>query len=123
MEEPRAGPLLVVDDDATFREFVSTVVQEAGYRTVEAASGEEALDVARASEPSAIVLDVHLPGLSGHEVCSQLRARPGGVLQRAGHTEAAVDLVRLGGGRPVAVICEILSEAAQTPVHPARLAR
>jgi 3,4-dihydroxy 2-butanone 4-phosphate synthase / GTP cyclohydrolase II len=39
-----------------------------------------------------------------------LRARPGGVLQRAGHTEAAVDLVRLAGRRPIAVICEIMSE-------------
>lgn len=39
-----------------------------------------------------------------------LRARPGGVLQRAGHTEAAVDLVRIAGCRPIAVICEIMSD-------------
>ena len=39
-----------------------------------------------------------------------LRARDGGVLQRAGHTEAAVDLVRLAGCHPVAVICEIMSD-------------
>ena len=39
-----------------------------------------------------------------------LRARPGGVLQRAGHTEAAVDLVRLAGARPIGVICEIMSD-------------
>ena len=39
-----------------------------------------------------------------------LRARPGGVLQRAGHTEAAVDLVTLAGCRPIAVICEIMSD-------------
>src|SRR5260370_2466234 len=39
-----------------------------------------------------------------------LRARPGGVLQRAGHTEAAVDLVKLARRRPIAVIWEILSE-------------
>ncbi len=38
-----------------------------------------------------------------------LRARPGGVLQRAGHTEAAVDLVKLAGSRPIGVICEIMS--------------
>ncbi len=38
-----------------------------------------------------------------------LRARPGGVLQRAGHTEAAVDLARLADCRPIAVICEILN--------------
>jgi len=39
-----------------------------------------------------------------------LCARPGGVLERAGHTEAAVDLAALAGLRPVAVICEVLSE-------------
>jgi 3,4-dihydroxy 2-butanone 4-phosphate synthase/GTP cyclohydrolase II len=39
-----------------------------------------------------------------------LRAKPGGVLQRAGHTEAAVDLARLSGCRPVGVICEILRD-------------
>jgi len=39
-----------------------------------------------------------------------LRARPGGVLERAGHTEAAVDLARLAGLNPAAVICEILNE-------------
>jgi 3,4-dihydroxy 2-butanone 4-phosphate synthase / GTP cyclohydrolase II len=39
-----------------------------------------------------------------------LRARPGGVLRRAGHTEAAVDLARLAGLNPAGVICEILNE-------------
>ncbi len=39
-----------------------------------------------------------------------LIARPGGVLQRAGHTEAAVDLARLGGLYPAGVICEIMND-------------
>jgi 3,4-dihydroxy-2-butanone 4-phosphate synthase len=39
-----------------------------------------------------------------------LRARPGGVLERAGHTEAAVDLCRLAGLTPVGAICEVLGE-------------
>jgi 3,4-dihydroxy 2-butanone 4-phosphate synthase/GTP cyclohydrolase II len=46
-----------------------------------------------------------------------LRARPGGVLERRGHTEAAVDLARLAGLPPAAVICEILQEDGS----PARL--
>src|SRR5699024_11704661 len=44
----------------------------------------------------------------GHVV--PLRARDGGVLERDGHTEAAVDLARLAGLRPAGVICEIVSE-------------
>ena len=39
-----------------------------------------------------------------------LRARPGGVLQRAGHTEAGVDLAQLAGLRPIGVLCEILND-------------
>jgi len=46
-----------------------------------------------------------------------LRARPGGVLERRGHTEAAVDLARLAGLPPIAVICEVLHDDGS----PARL--
>jgi 3,4-dihydroxy 2-butanone 4-phosphate synthase/GTP cyclohydrolase II len=46
-----------------------------------------------------------------------LRARPGGVLERRGHTEAAVDLARLAGLAPAAVICEVLHDDGS----PARL--
>ena len=42
--------------------------------------------------------------------CSRCGRSPGGVLQRAGHTEAAVDLVTLAGCRPIGVICEIMSD-------------
>jgi 3,4-dihydroxy 2-butanone 4-phosphate synthase/GTP cyclohydrolase II len=57
------------------------------------------------AEPTAVPDDLTQPG---HVF--PLRARPGGVLQRAGHTEAAVDLVKLAQLRPIAVICEIMSE-------------
>ena len=47
-----------------------------------------------------------------------LRAREGGVLQRVGHTEAAVDLMRLAGLEPAGVICEILTEDGSTAKRP-----
>ena len=47
-----------------------------------------------------------------------LRARDGGVLQRVGHTEAAVDLARLAGLAPAGVICEILNEDGTTAKRP-----
>src|SRR5438477_6535621 len=47
-----------------------------------------------------------------------LRAREGGVLQRVGHTEAAVDLARLAGIYPAGVICEILNEDGTTAKRP-----
>src|SRR5438034_10516694 len=57
------------------------------------------------AEPTAVPEDLVQPG---HVF--PLRAKGGGVLQRAGHTEAAVDLVKLAGSRPIAVICEIMSD-------------
>ena len=98
MEEQGAGAVLVVDDDAAFRDMVATVVEEAGYRPVQAASGEEALEAARAEEPLVVVLDVHLPGLSGHEVCSEMRTHPRGgppVLFVSGERTESFD--RVGG--------------------------
>jgi 3,4-dihydroxy 2-butanone 4-phosphate synthase/GTP cyclohydrolase II len=50
-----------------------------------------------------------------------LRAKPGGVLQRAGHTEAAVDLAVLAGCRPIAVICEIMNDDGTMARLPALL--
>src|SRR5262249_23096533 len=72
-------------------------------------TGISAADRARTiqvmADPTALPEDLVQPG---HVF--PLRARAGGVLQRAGHTEASVDLVKLAGGRPIGVICEILSE-------------
>jgi 3,4-dihydroxy 2-butanone 4-phosphate synthase/GTP cyclohydrolase II len=72
-------------------------------------TGISAADRARTIEimadPTAVPEDLVQPG---HVF--PLRARPGGVLQRAGHTEAAVDLAKLAGCRPIGVICEIMSD-------------
>jgi 3,4-dihydroxy 2-butanone 4-phosphate synthase/GTP cyclohydrolase II len=72
-------------------------------------SGISAADRARTiqimTDPAASPGDLVQPG---HVF--PLRARPGGVLQRAGHTEAAVDLARMAGQRPIGVICEIMSD-------------
>jgi 3,4-dihydroxy 2-butanone 4-phosphate synthase/GTP cyclohydrolase II len=57
------------------------------------------------ADPTTVPEDLAQPG---HVF--PLRARPGGVLQRAGHTEAAVDLVKLAGCRSIGVICEIMSD-------------
>jgi len=57
------------------------------------------------ADPTAVPDDLVQPG---HVF--PLRARPGGVLQRAGHTEGAVDLTVLAGCRPIGVICEIMND-------------
>ncbi len=57
------------------------------------------------ANPNTVSADFRRPG---H--IFPLRARPGGVLRRAGHTEAAIDLARLAGSRPAGVIVEIMNE-------------
>jgi 3,4-dihydroxy 2-butanone 4-phosphate synthase / GTP cyclohydrolase II len=72
-------------------------------------SGISAADRARTinvmASPTAVPQDLVQPG---HVF--PLRAKPGGVLQRAGHTEAAVDLASIAGCRPIGVICEIMND-------------
>jgi DNA-binding NarL/FixJ family response regulator len=65
--------VLVVDDDEAQRELISTVLGRAGFSTVDAANGEEAMAAARRHQPRLVVLDVLLPDVSGYEVCHRLR--------------------------------------------------
>jgi 3,4-dihydroxy 2-butanone 4-phosphate synthase / GTP cyclohydrolase II len=66
-----------------------------------------------AVDPATVPADLRRPG---H--IPPLRAREGGVLQRVGHTEAAVDLARLAGLYPAGVVCEILNEDGTTARRP-----
>jgi DNA-binding NarL/FixJ family response regulator len=68
-----ASPILIADHDEEMRSLVAAVLAQAGYETLQAASGDEAIDAARRSLPRLVVLEVALPGLSGYEVCHQLR--------------------------------------------------
>jgi DNA-binding NtrC family response regulator len=68
--------ILTVDDDADVREFASAVLAEAGYRVLEAQSGEAALRVLN-DEPEVhlILTDVVMPGLNGLDLARQAQAR------------------------------------------------
>ena len=70
--------ILVVDDDPGIREVVCFALQKAGYATVIAADGEQALARFAAEAPALVVLDILMPELDGVEVCRRLRADPRG---------------------------------------------
>jgi DNA-binding NarL/FixJ family response regulator len=72
-----AASILIVDDDDDFREAVLGILERAGYDAVEAATGGDAINVARREQPRLVILDVCLPDLSGYEVCRQLKDRFG----------------------------------------------
>ncbi len=68
--------VLVVDDSRATRAFVRRALEQAGFRTMEAADGEEALAWVDEESPDAILLDVDMPGLDGFQTLERLNARP-----------------------------------------------
>ncbi len=68
--------ILIVDDQAKIRELVNVTIRIGDYEILEAASGDEALEVARKHQPDLIFLDVMMPNSSidGFETCRQLKA-------------------------------------------------
>jgi 3,4-dihydroxy 2-butanone 4-phosphate synthase/GTP cyclohydrolase II len=106
-------PMTTVNEDQRGTAYTVTVDAKDGVGT-----GISATDRARTirvlAAPTTAPEDLRRPG---HVV--PLRAVPGGVLRRAGHTEAAVDLARLAGLRPAGVLAEVVS--AERPGDMARL--
>ena len=96
---------MVLQNRETFKTDFQVSVDAARGITTGISAADRAQTIKLMASPTALPEDLVQPG---HVF--PLRARPGGVLQRAGHTEAAVDLVHLAGCRRIAVICEILSE-------------
>ena len=72
-----SNKILVVDDDDALREMVGLVLNAAGYDTVFAADGINAVEVFKKEDPDLVLLDIMLPGQSGIEVCKQLRVLSG----------------------------------------------
>ncbi|HWW59817.1 MAG TPA: ATP-binding protein, partial [Thermoanaerobaculia bacterium] len=72
----RSDSVLVVEDDANAYELIAAALGSAGYFSLRARHGEEALKIARESRPCAVTLDLVLPGLDGWEVLKRLKADP-----------------------------------------------
>jgi PAS domain S-box-containing protein len=65
--------ILVVDDNLPFLELSSQILRDAGYEVLTASNGRQALRIIRDRLPGLVVLDVVLPGMSGIEVCRQIK--------------------------------------------------
>jgi adenylate cyclase len=71
-----AAKILVVDDVALNVKLLADLLAAKGYRTCSATSGAEALKVLAAERPDLVLLDVMMPGMSGYDVCREIRADP-----------------------------------------------
>src|SRR5688572_1948693 len=96
---------MVSNNRETFKTDFQATVDAARNITTGISASDRAETIRVMADPRTAPEDLVQPG---HVF--PLRAKAGGVLQRAGHTEAAVDLARLAGCRPIAVICEILND-------------
>ncbi len=92
--------LLLIDDDAAVCEVVSATLTQRGYEVLSSSSGAEALATLEREEVDAIVTDLHMPGISGLELCRSLHARfptlPVILMTAFGSMEAAVAAIRAG---------------------------
>lgn len=70
------GKILVIEDDELLAKALVGALKDAGYEVVAAATGEEGLEKARSGKPDLIYLDIMLPGISGYDVLTTLRAEP-----------------------------------------------
>jgi two-component system cell cycle response regulator DivK len=65
--------VLIVEDDHSTRAFYREVLVQAGFRTVEAHNGHQALEKAHIASPNAVLTDLAVPGLDGFEFCRALQ--------------------------------------------------
>ena len=72
----RRTRILVVDDNPDMLHVFSGLLRESGYEVLEAASGEQCLNIVSAQRPDLVLLDVVLPGIGGFEVCKAIKSDP-----------------------------------------------
>ena len=73
MTESAAGPVAIVDDDASGRKALARLLRSHGFDTVTHDSGRAFLDSSALHEVECLLLDMHMPGMSGIEVLDEVR--------------------------------------------------
>jgi 3,4-dihydroxy 2-butanone 4-phosphate synthase/GTP cyclohydrolase II len=105
LDELELGPMVPHNDALGGTAFTVSIDARVEGMTTGISAHERARTIRAAIDPASKARDFARPG---H--IFPLRARSGGVLERRGHTEAAVDLARLAGSSPAGVICEIVND-------------
>ncbi len=97
---------MMVDENRSTRSTAFTISIEARHGVTTGISAADRCHTIR----TAVATDAHPSDIVSPGHVFPLKARPGGVLQRTGHTEGSVDLARLAGLQPSGVICEIMND-------------
>ncbi len=96
----KPASILLVDDDATFRQVMAKELSRLGYQVETVATGEEAVRRVATSEPHVVLLDMRLPGMNGLEVLKSIHASAPAteVVMLTGHgsIDTAIESIRIG---------------------------
>ncbi len=96
------GSILVVEDDEDNLELVSFLLEQAGFEVIQAADGQEGLDLAAQHNPDMILLDMSIPEVDGWKVARQLKDNPGTqhiiIVALTGHTAPGDRMRALNAG-------------------------
>src|SRR2546428_7744326 len=127
LRRPR-GRVLVVDDDPVICDLLATALAEHGYLTRRASDAREALYLIQRETPDVVLLDVHLPDISGYALCRRLRDDYGdtvGIILISGQRKESMDRVAgmLLGADDYLVKPFVLDEPLARVNRPARAAR
>ena len=68
--------ILIVDDETSFLDILQIILQRAGYKTIVTTNGKEGLKLVYEHQPSLVVLDDMLPGISGGDICMTIKNDP-----------------------------------------------
>src|SRR5580704_11455581 len=99
--DSRLPRVLVADDDGVTRAMVGAWLRASGYDVVTARDGDEALEVAMATLPDLLLVDVTMPGRDGYDVCRAVQAAsavPPPVIFLTAHTTMTAQVAGLDAG-------------------------
>ena len=103
--------ILIIDDDSEIRYSLDRVLSQAGYQIIEAASGEEGIEIVRKQSPSIIFLDIRMGGMTGIEALQHLRSIdrqvPIILMTAFGTTQTAIEAMKFGAFDYVMKPCDI----------------
>lgn len=102
--------IVIAEDDRDIAELLKTVLSNAGHAVATASNGEAALDLIGRTAPDLVILDHHMPGMSGIEVAGHLRAAEG---------TATIPVIMLSAATPAAArgLCDVTISKPVRPKH------
>jgi CheY-like chemotaxis protein len=71
-----AKTIMIVDDEPHMVELEKAILEADGFKTIAASNGPDALKMLEKAKPDLVILDMMMPGMSGREVCEQIRKNP-----------------------------------------------